>query len=388
MKAIQPVMAIFLIIYFGLYGGINFICYRALAPLISPTWLRALLAVMITLLVLSPLAIRRFEAWGLITGARVLTFIAWHWMALAFWLALMAAPLLAWNALAAWRTQAGASLAFIPHRPAMAVTLSLVVLLLIWGVAEAQAIHLRRVRLIAPAGSGLINPLRFVFISDVHLSLIRGDRLALKIKTLINQAQPEFVLSGGDLLDGQALHLERSAARLGEATAPLGKFGVLGNHEWYSGLPEALATHAAAGITLLRGAQVDVRPDVLVVGHDDITGKAQAAAYHGPEEIPAFKTPPALRAYTIYLSHQPLPPQLADGKFDLMLSGHTHGGQIFPFGWVVRLRYRYLRGLYSLPGGGMLYVTPGTGTWGPSLRVLARPEVTLFEIMPPSGSPA
>ena len=86
--------------------------------------------------------------------------------------------------------------------------------------------------------------------------------------------------------------------------------------------------------------------------------------------------------FTILLKHQPLLTPASAGRFDLQLSGHTHGGQIAPFNLFVRLRYPYFVGCYFLPQGGMIYVNPGTGSWGPPLRLLAPREITLFSIEP------
>jgi predicted MPP superfamily phosphohydrolase len=83
----------------------------------------------------------------------------------------------------------------------------------------------------------------------------------------------------------------------------------------------------------------------------------------------------------LFLKHQPDVPE-GHGRFDLQLSGHTHAGQIYPFRWLVRLRYPMLSGLYELPGGGRLYVSRGTGTWGPPIRVFAPAEITVIELVP------
>jgi hypothetical protein len=87
------------------------------------------------------------------------------------------------------------------------------------------------------------------------------------------------------------------------------------------------------------------------------------------------------RPFTIFLKHQP-DASRSMGRFDLQLSGHTHGGQVFPFQFYVWLFYPNFRGLHVLPDGSQLYTNPGLGTWGPPIRVFARPEVTLFVIQP------
>jgi len=86
--------------------------------------------------------------------------------------------------------------------------------------------------------------------------------------------------------------------------------------------------------------------------------------------------------FTLLLKHRPRFNEKATGLFDLQLSGHAHRGQIFPFNYVTALEYPQQDGLYSLPGGGQLYTSRGTGTWGPPMRVLSPPEITLFAVVP------
>jgi hypothetical protein len=86
--------------------------------------------------------------------------------------------------------------------------------------------------------------------------------------------------------------------------------------------------------------------------------------------------------FVLFMKHQPVVPSASVEKIDLQLSGHTHGGQIFPFYWLTRLRYPLGLGLHTFQGGGSLYVTRGTGTWGPPMRVLAPAEITLIELVP------
>jgi len=95
-----------------------------------------------------------------------------------------------------------------------------------------------------------------------------------------------------------------------------------------------------------------------------------------------------LRDFTILLKHQPIVSPKSAGLFNLQLSGHTHGGQVFPFHFWVRLFYPRLSGLYDLGNDSKLYVSPGVGTWGPPIRVLTPPRVTLFDIHPATGAPA
>jgi predicted MPP superfamily phosphohydrolase len=178
----------------------------------------------------------------------------------------------------------------------------------------------------------------------------------------------------------------RFTARLAAVRPPLGKYAIYGNHELYAEREAGAGSSArlleAGGFRVLRGEAVQVGP-IRLAGLDD------------PAER-RFKTPSAIdegvllgprgeRTFTVLLKHRPEVAEATRGRLDLQLSGHTHRGQVFPFGLVVRLMSPRVSGLYALDGSAQLYVSRGTGTWGPPLRLLSRPEVTLFIIEPTPG---
>jgi predicted MPP superfamily phosphohydrolase len=115
-----------------------------------------------------------------------------------------------------------------------------------------------------------------------------------------------------------------------------------------------------------------------IAGVDDPAGRWMGVPVHTDEKALLSALP--RERFTLLLKHQPVVDRNSLGLFDLQLSGHTHGGQIFPFGLLVRMVYRMRNGLTSLTPNGHQYVSRGTGTWGPPLRVLAPPEITLIEI--------
>jgi len=123
-----------------------------------------------------------------------------------------------------------------------------------------------------------------------------------------------------------------------------------------------------------------VAPALVIGGVDDPAG-LQTGQPCFPNESRVRGQRPG-QAFTILLKHQPLVLPETLGLFDLQLSGHLHGGQIFPFQVFLRLLYPFGRGAYRLGDRSLLYVSCGAGTWGPPMRLLARPEVTLFVIEP------
>jgi predicted MPP superfamily phosphohydrolase len=150
----------------------------------------------------------------------------------------------------------------------------------------------------------------------------------------------------------------------------------------------SLAFHEQAGFRSLRGEAVEALPGLLIAGVDDPgRGGPGVVSPRGNDttDDAALLTGLPEGKFVLFLKHQPLVPGLGAERVDLQLSGHTHGGQIYPFFWLTKLRYALGPGLHALPGGGGLYVSRGSGTWGPPMRVLAPAEITLIELVPAKG---
>ena len=150
-----------------------------------------------------------------------------------------------------------------------------------------------------------------------------------------------------------------------------------GNHEFYAGLAQALAFTTRAGFRVLRGEAVTMPGVMNVVGVDDPSGPGYGSSSKGERELLSGEKN---GMFTLFLKHRPSVGKESLGLFDLQLSGHLHGGQIFPFRYLTRLFYPFVEGLYRLPGGRSLYVSRGSGTWGPPIRFLAPPEVTIIDV--------
>lgn len=211
----------------------------------------------------------------------------------------------------------------------------------------------------------------------MHLGALVGPRRLRRIVALLERLDADVVLSAGDLVDDLGERLSRLAPAFAALRPRLGKYAVTGNHEYYAGIEAALAFHARAGFTVLHARALDLDHAVTLAGVDDPTGRRVAApAVEEHELLGAL----ARERFTILLKHQPVIDPRSEGLFDLQLSGHVHRGQIFPFGLLVRLAYRMPTGLTPLAHGGWLYVSRGTGTWGPPMRVGASPEIALIEI--------
>jgi predicted MPP superfamily phosphohydrolase len=218
-----------------------------------------------------------------------------------------------------------------------------------------------------------------VQISDVHLGLIvRKERLQ-RIVEEIRKADPDILISTGDLVDGQIDGLAELVDALREIKPKLGKFAVTGNHEYFAGIGPALDFTRKAGFTVLAGETTDVA-GITITGVNDPVGIRMGIderTVSGKELLSKHSS----ERFALFLKHRPVVESGSAGLFDLQLSGHVHQGQIFPFGLVTRLFFPVNSGYSKLQGDSALYLSRGTGTWGPPIRFLASPEVTVIELV-------
>ncbi|MFW6146619.1 MAG: metallophosphoesterase [Planctomycetota bacterium] len=292
-------------------------------------------------------------------------------------LTLQAWNLLLWPAAKAWPD--AARLRLSPRAQFIAASV-IVAVAVTWGVVEACRVGVRHVvvevdRL--PEGRSSVT---IAQVSDLHVgNLASRQRLDAAIRHL-TRLRPDIIVSTGDLVDGRLHETDHLAESLAAVDAPLGKYAVMGNHEFYSGVEISEAFHARAGFQLLRGQVVEPIAGLLLVGVDDPAARWRGDGEH-VDEMPLLAEVDR-QDVIVLLKHQPVVIPDATGRFDLQLSGHTHGGQIFPFGLLIRLKYAFSPGRHALADGSTLYLSPGTGTWGPPLRLGSPPEVTLIELRP------
>jgi predicted MPP superfamily phosphohydrolase len=249
---------------------------------------------------------------------------------------------------------------------------------IIYGYFEALHIRTEHVTVKTSKIPETIGRFRVVQISDVHLGLIVGKSRLKRIIHKVKDARPDILVSTGDLVDGQMDDLEALTDMFQSIPTTYGKFAITGNHEFYAGLDRALAFTEKAGFTMLRGEGITVANLLNVAGVDDPARKRYGTDPVASERALLEKMPG--ERFTLFLKHQPVINSESLGMFDLQLSGHTHKGQIFPFNLVTKLYYRMHTGLSKVNGNAMLYVSRGSGTWGPPFRFLSPPEVTVIDI--------
>lgn len=370
-------MTLFLAVFFLIYGLMHayFIAkVRAAFPGIQPYTI-----LVVPLLVLAPLIIRVLERNGFDLIAWVLSWIGYSWMAVLLLFLTISLAFDAWRAVAAGiHLLTGHTFASISPQKAFVVPLLAAVCLFAYGLHEAVDIRTERILLKSPKIPRDSTPIKIVQISDVHLGLIIREERLDRILERIRRENPDLVISTGDLLDGQTDNLKNAALLLREIRPKLGKIAVLGNHEYYSGFDHACDFHRRAGFVLLRGEDKQLSGFLHVIGLDDPAAKSFGLYRRLPPERATGDS--SADRFVLLLRHRPVVDEECR-VFDLQLSGHTHGGQIFPFSIVTRIFFHNMdRGLHLLSRDVWLYVNRGSGTWGPPIRFLTPPEVTVIEI--------
>ncbi|MCX2980166.1 metallophosphoesterase [Halieaceae bacterium IMCC14734] len=225
---------------------------------------------------------------------------------------------------------------------------------------------------VALSSSKLQRQLRFVQLSDVHIGS-RSSRFLGRVVDAVNRLEPEFVCITGDFIDATGIS-EQQLSALTRLQMPV--YFSIGNHEKYEDLPEILQRLENLGVIILRNRAVSTA-DLQFIGIDDMDDPYQVR-----KQLPAIDIDTS--KYAILLYHRPRGlAAAAEVGIDLMLSGHTHNGQIVPFNFIVERVFARTKGLFQA-GDTWLYVSSGTGTWGPTMRLGTRSEITLFEVEPQS----
>ena len=345
---------------------------------------RMVIAGFVLLMLAGPVLVNYLERWRAFRLAEDFGFVVYVWLAVMLWFTVLMMAADAWNLLAwcggfAWPA---AQSAMVPGWGQLCAIGVLVAAATAAGLYEAQDIRLQEVRVHVRALPGGRDELRIVQLTDLHLGVHVGQYRLDKIVALTREARPDMIVSTGDLLDAPLDHAAPLAASLAALQAPLGKFAIFGNHEFYHGSEASEAFHTLCGFNVLRQRSVAIGKELLIAGVDDKAGLHFDGPVFSDEDkvLPpaSARTPDAPGPVVVLLKHQPRIDEESLGRFDLQLSGHTHGGQIFPFSLITRAVYGRYRGLYDLGQGSKLYVCKGAGTWGPPIRFFAQPEVAVI----------
>lgn len=276
-----------------------------------------------------------------------------------------------------------------PSRPLAAPTRRLFVSRVVAGAAAAAAVgtvgygtygvvrgpKVKRVTVPLAKLPRAAHGYRIAVVSDIHLGPVLGRGFAQKVVDTINGTQPDLIAVVGDLVDGSVKDLGPAAAPLAQLRARHGAFFVTGNHEYFSGAEQWVDEVRRLGLRPLENARTEL-PHFDLAGVNDIAGESEG---QGPDFAKALGDRDKARA-CVLLAHQPVQIHDAvDHGVDLQLSGHTHGGQLWPGNVIAALANPTLAGLDRY-GDTQLYVSRGAGAWGPPTRVGAPSDITVIEL--------
>jgi predicted MPP superfamily phosphohydrolase len=366
--------AIILAILVALYGGMHYYLFRKLYLAFPDHQLLIIIALVLCFFSIF-IAVYFVHRDSQAFFAGLLLSFAFTWMGLVFLFFFIS---VGFDALTAVCNFAGMqSLAHALAKPGRIIWVSVLVMSIgIYGYWSAQQINIDRIKL---ASEKLSRPVTIVQITDLHLGILSKERHIQQIVSAVNALAPDIIVSTGDLVDMQMDHMQGLLAQISNLHARWGKYAVYGNHEYIAGLETSREFITTAGFTLLSASEVTIKDVLNIAGVDDpMVIRSRGVSMSESELLSRHVN----GLYTVLLKHQPVLDPESIGLFDLQLSGHVHGGQIFPFGVLTWLVYRTPLGLSSSGDGSRLFVSRGAGTWGPPMRVLAPPEITVFELRP------
>ena len=240
------------------------------------------------------------------------------------------------------------------------------------AIYEAKYVELEKVEVTL---KDLKQEYKIVQLSDIHIGGLIDAAFIKNMVQRVNALNPDIVVITGDLVD---IDILKAKAPLGELKALESKYGtyfIVGNHEYFHGIEKIMSKVKSLGIRVLENENVYIGEDDIgfnLAGVYDIFG--YRANHHLPDLYKALQN--RKNSPTVLLAHQPRYIEEVGAGVDLVLSGHTHGGQLYPFRFLVKLVQPYISGLHQHTKDLQIYVNKGTGFWGPPMRLGATSEIT------------
>jgi predicted MPP superfamily phosphohydrolase len=335
---------------------------------------------------LSPLIIHLYSRRGSLAISRLLAFPSYLWIAFVFFFLIASFSIELYNFsvtfIASLLHKDFSSILFTPFL-SFFIPFSLSAILTTYGYFEAKDLRTERITIKSHKLPESVRKLTIAQVTDFHLGIVvRGKMLEKVIKT-IEQIDPDIIVSTGDLLDGEINHVDELAERLKKLRVRLGKYAITGNHEFFAGIGYSLRFIEKAGFTILRNRGLNLENVINIAGIDDplVEDKYFGDTPTGDSEKNILSNLPR-ENFTLLLKHRPDIDVETLGLYDLQLSGHTHNGQMFPAGLVIKLFfYPHYTGFTELFRGSALYVSRGTGTTLCPVRFLSPPEITVVDIV-------
>jgi hypothetical protein len=382
-------LTVFLAIVLSITAGLHYYLWARLVrdPALPEPWFRVVSWAIVTLAVLMPvgMALSRFAPRVL---AAPVMWVVYTWMGLTFFLFVLLGTADVGRLAAGLASRVASEALEDPSRRRFlarflgaAAGMGALVLGGTGMASVLKPVAVKRVRVPLAKLPASLSGYTIVQISDIHVGPTIGRGFIEQLVARINALEPDLVAITGDLVDGTVEQLGALVAPLRDLRARDGVYFITGNHEYYSGANEWVAFLPTLGIRVLRNERVAIRGE----GGFDLAGvddwEADRFGHgHGADLPRALAGRDASRA-VVLLAHQPKQvAQAAAMGVDLQLSGHTHGGQLFPFNYLVKLQQPFVAGLHA-HGATTIYVSAGTGYWGPPMRVGAPAEITRIELV-------
>ena len=369
-------MPMFILTFLLLYSGTHVYAYiRANSVFHFSYGLKIFILILFIFLIFAPLLVRITESRHWEELARAIAYTGYIWMAFIF---LFFCIGIVFDLLRL-------ILKVIPHggdavslrNIAFGLTIFLSVAFVIYGFIDAQRIRIKKLEIYTEHKLPNNGKIRIVQISDVHIGLIIKEKRLQLVLDRVKEADPDMLVSTGDLLDGELNNVMPLTDLFQQIKPKYGKYAVVGNHEYYAGIEKSLEFTRGAGFEVLIDEARQVA-GINIIGLDDPTGRRIGIVRNNPDrqkKLPEIKG----GGFILLLKHQPF----VNDKdvFDLQLSGHTHGGQFIFFRLITHLIFPEDYGFYKIAERKALYVSRGTGTWGPPVRVFAPPEITIIDLI-------
>ena len=367
-----------------LYLIVNiYICYRGFSLFPKKSWLKKIYIIIFALLALPFMLGRtlRDEVPGALTD--FLTIIGSYWFAIILYLfiaVLFVDALRITNHFKKILPNLFFNNVLKTRRIIAAIIIFIVTIAIIYGRINANNVIVKTVPITIEKKAKNLSSLKVLLISDIHLGLMVQNAELSRIVELSNQQEADIVLLAGDIFDAKVEPVRAFNANklLSAFKSKYGTYAVLGNHEYIGEANEAVEYLTASGITVLRDTAVLIDNSFYIAGRDDFSSSRRNRKARLPLEqiiTGLDHTKPIL-----LMDHQPKDLGLAAKcKVDLQVSGHTHGGQIWPFNYIVQLMWEVTSG-YTEKDNTKFYVTKGAGTWGPRIRVGIDPEIVVINI--------
>ena len=374
-----------ILIPLGVFGGfIAFVWHRlAIAPGWRPRWARY--AVAAALVVLTAFAFAGFDVWGGSFTPAQMRPVAWLGQAflasclylflglVPVWLASVAIWLLRWR-----HDDHGRSARRRLNAIASPLVAAVAVGVTAYGAVEAATPSVSRFELASPQLPAEFDGARVALVTDVHAGAVRSAAFTQQVVDLVNEQEPDLIVLAGDLVDGKAARYAPELAPLADLRAPLGVFATTGNHEMFEDTVNWVSAFEDVGLVVLGNESVPLErggATMVLAGVHDAIGEGVFAPDY--DAALAGVDP---EGFTLLAAHQPLQAFDVEGRgVDLQVSGHTHGGQMWPINYLVPLQQPMLEGRGDVAGTPVI-TSRGAGAWGPAIRVAAPPEVPIITL--------